>query len=69
MREINPAFIEVAKAYDFTVEYCEETDKIIIQGKDGQNAFWWDSSEDDAAFWREIKTYFYEQGYNVAARW
>lgn len=67
MKEINPAFIQAAKAYDFVIEYCEETGKTTIKSKD--NSFDWDSSEDDSAFWREIKKYFYEQGYATAARW
>lgn len=58
MKEINPAFIEVAKAYDFTVEYCEETNKTIIQSKDRHDAFWWDSTEDDSVFWHDLKSYF-----------
>lgn len=69
MKEINPAFIQVVNAYDFVVEHCEETNKTIIKSKDTRDAFWWDSTEDDAAFWREVKNYFYEQGYAAAAPW
>lgn len=69
MNEINPAFIEAAKAYNFTIEHCEETGKTTIKSKDRNYSFWWDSLEDDAAFWREVKNYFYEQGYNVSASW
>jgi len=67
MKEINPAFIQAANAYDFTIEYCEETNKTIIKSKDKNTSFWWDSSEGDRAFWREVKNYFYEKGYNVAS--
>ena len=67
MTQINPAFIQAAAAYDFTIEYCEETNKTIIKSKDKNDCFWWDSSEDDYAFWREIKNYFYEQGYNASS--
>jgi hypothetical protein len=69
MKEINPAFIQVAAAYDFTVRYCEETNKTIIESKDRRDAFWWDSTEDESVFWRDLQTYFYDQGYNTAARW
>ena len=67
MKEINPAFIEAAKAYDFTIEHCEELDKTIIKSKDRNYAFWWNSSEDDSVFWDDLKTYFYEKGYNASA--
>jgi hypothetical protein len=69
MKEINPAFIEAAKAYDFTVEYCEAKSKTIIRSKDRHEAFWWDSTEDDEVFWNDLQKYFYDQGYNTAARW
>ena len=69
MKEINPAFIQVAAAYDFTVVYCDETNKTIIKSKDRRDAFWWDSTEDDSVFWRDLQTYFYDQGYYTAARW
>jgi hypothetical protein len=69
MTDINPAFIQAAAAYDFTIEYCEETNKTIIKSKDRWDAFWWDSTEDDSVFWRDLQTYFYDQGYNTAARW
>jgi len=69
MKEINPAFIQAAKAYDFTIEYCEETNKTIIKSKDRNDSFWWDSSEDDSVFWSDLKTYFYEKGYNVSSSW
>jgi len=61
MTDINPAFIQVAAAYDFTVEYCGELNKTIIQSKDKHDAFWWDSTEDDSVFWRDLQTYFYDQ--------
>ena len=69
MTEINPAFIQAAAAYDFTIEYCEETNKTIIQSKDRCDAFWWDSTEGEDVFWRDLKTYFYDQGYNASASW
>ena len=68
MKEINPAFIQAAKAYDFTIEYCEETDKTTIKSNDRHSSFWWDSTEDDYSFWREIKSYFEERGYQTASR-
>ena len=68
MKEINPAFIQAAAAYDFTVE-CEETGETTIKSKDRNYAFWWNSSEDNSVFWRDLQTYFYNQGYNTAARW
>ena len=64
MKEINPAFIEAAKAYNFKVEHCGATGKTIIKSKDRNSSFWWDSTEDDSVFWRELKTYFYDQGYS-----
>jgi len=68
MKEINPAFIQAAKAYHLTVEYCKETNKTIIRSAPTKYPFWWDSTESDDDFWREVKTYFYDQGYNTAAR-
>lgn len=63
MKEINPAFIQVANAYDFAVEHYEELDKTIIKSKDTRKImFWWDSTEGDDAFWDELKTYFNTQG-------
>jgi hypothetical protein len=67
MKEINPAFIQVAKAYDFTIEYCEAKSKTIIRSKDSCDAFWWDSTEDDDVFWNDLKTYFYDRGCNDAS--
>lgn len=68
MKEINPAFIQAAKAYGFTIER-EETGETTIKSKDRNYAFWWNSSEDDSVFWDDLKTYFYDKGYNTSASW
>jgi len=73
MTDINPAFIQtfvqVAKAYDFIIEFCDETGNITIKSKDRWDAFYWVSTEGEDVFWNDLKLYFYDQGYNTAARW
>jgi hypothetical protein len=71
MKEINPAFIQVVNAYDFTIEHCKKLDKTIIKSKDSRKImFWWDSTQSDDAFWDELRTYFNTQGvYLARSRW
>lgn len=65
IEKINPAFIAVAKAYNFTVRHCPILDTVSITDKD----FYWDSSWSEGLFWDELKRSFYDAGVSNASRW
>lgn len=66
IEEINPAFIAVAKAYNFEVSHCPIFDRVSIKDRD----FYWDSSYGEEEFWSELKRTFYDAGVGDASfRW
>ena len=65
VEQINPAFIAVAKVYNFEVRHCPVLDRVSIQDKE----FYWDSSYSEEDFWYELKRTFYDAGVDDASRW
>ena len=65
IEEINPAFIAVAKAYNFEVGVCPILDRVFIKDRE----FYWDSSYPEKDFWSELKRTFYDAGVDDASRW
>jgi hypothetical protein len=65
---IDPTLVAVADAYGFDVlPWANREGWYITTDKD--SGFYWDTDHDTESFWRELAKHFYDNGYNVAARW
>ena len=59
----NALISTVAKAYNYSIEYCEVLEKWIIKGRlDGGVEFYWDSNQSQEDFFYELRTTFNEEG-------
>ena len=58
----NALISTVAKAYNFSAEYCEVLEKWIIKGNCGGVEFYWDSNQSQDDFFYELRHVFNEEG-------